>query len=176
MKKEIPKDFNEALFYQRVGEFVVSFQWLENQFRQIGWFTIDPEMINFPNDELREESNNALLNKVVTLHDEFIVRYQIDTRIGYHVDFPKLVAQFHELRKFRNNLLHSSYHELKAGGEVMGIMRANPKARDFDLIEASDIEAVMKDIAPYILQLNFYFTQLKHWYWATVRPKTQTTS
>jgi hypothetical protein len=28
--------------YQRIGEFVVCFQWLEDLIRQIGWLVIDP--------------------------------------------------------------------------------------------------------------------------------------
>ena len=28
--------------YQRIGEFVVSFQFIENQLRQIGWLLLDP--------------------------------------------------------------------------------------------------------------------------------------
>ena len=38
-----------------------------------------------------------------------------------------LTAEFHKLRKYRNSLLHSVLVELKAGGEVVGILRSNPK-------------------------------------------------
>lgn len=183
---KLPGAFDEDLFYRRVGEFVITFQWIEDKFRQIGWFMIDPEMVDDPNKELREENNNDLLNRVKILHDDFILRHQINVKDGYQLNFAEVVVKFHELRKFRNNLLHSAYHELKAGGEIKGMLRANPKIKrdpltknpihDFDLIDANDIEQVMKDIAPYAMHLNFYFIQLKHWYWTAVRQKNQTTS
>jgi len=85
---------------------------------------------------------------------------------------------------FRNNLLHSAYLELKAGGEVQAMMRSNPKIKkdpltkdviyDFDLITADDITIVMKKLALDVMHLNLYFTQLKHWYWAA-RDRDQTT-
>ena len=175
MEKQIG-DFNESLFYQRIGEFVVSFQWIEDQFRQMGWFMLDPEMTNFPNEELREETNHQLLNKVAVLHDDFIAKYQIDTTKGYQLDFKALVARFHDLRKYRNNLLHSAYQELKAGGEVMGMLRANLKSDDPTLIDASDVEGIMRGIGHDVMHLCLYFTQLKHWYWAAVRPRPQATS
>ncbi len=34
--------------YQRIGEFVVCFQFLENQFREIGWFILDPARQEWP--------------------------------------------------------------------------------------------------------------------------------
>nr|WP_057929649.1 hypothetical protein [Burkholderia ambifaria] len=34
---------NEQAVYQRIGEFTVSFQWIENKLREIGWFILDPE-------------------------------------------------------------------------------------------------------------------------------------
>jgi hypothetical protein len=111
MGKDLPPEFNETLFYQRMGEFVVSFQWIEDQFRQIGWRTIDPEMVKLPNEELRNESNNDLLNKILSLLNEFITKYKINITRGYQLDFAALVARF-------NNRFHSAYQELKAGGEL----------------------------------------------------------
>jgi hypothetical protein len=42
---------------------------------------------------------------------------------------------------------------------------------EFDLIDLDNIELVMKGIAGYVMLLSLYFTQLKHWYWAAVKPK-----
>jgi hypothetical protein len=72
--------------------------------------------------------------------------------------------------------LHSAYIELKAGGEVMAMMRSNPKSKkdpltkdaiyDSDLITPEDVSVVMRKFALDVMHLNFYFNQLKHWYWA----------
>jgi len=34
--------------YRSIGEFVVAFQWIEDLYRQIGWFILDPERKNWP--------------------------------------------------------------------------------------------------------------------------------
>ncbi len=34
---------NEQAVYQRIVEFAVSFQWIENKLREIGWFILDPD-------------------------------------------------------------------------------------------------------------------------------------
>jgi hypothetical protein len=34
--------------YRKLGEFVVSFQWLENRFREIGWLILDPHRKHWP--------------------------------------------------------------------------------------------------------------------------------
>ncbi len=31
---------HEDLIYQRIGKFTVSFQWVENKLREIGWFIL----------------------------------------------------------------------------------------------------------------------------------------
>jgi hypothetical protein len=54
--------------YQRIGEFVVTFQWLENKLREIGWLILDPARAEWPPKALREESNFALVNNVETLY------------------------------------------------------------------------------------------------------------
>ncbi|HEX3387038.1 MAG TPA: hypothetical protein VHS53_17680 [Mucilaginibacter sp.] len=117
MKDILTSSFDEALLYQKIGEFVVSFQWTEHLIRQIGWFCIDPDMRDHLNDELRTESNNELLNKVAMLHDDFIERHKIDATKGFRLKFNEAIQSFHQYRRFRNNLLHSAYMELKAGGE-----------------------------------------------------------
>lgn len=34
--------------YRSISQFVVTFQWIENKYREIGWFIIDPERKNWP--------------------------------------------------------------------------------------------------------------------------------
>jgi hypothetical protein len=64
------------------------------------------------------------------------------------------------------------------------MVRSNPKIKkdpltkdpihDLDLISATDIDEVMKRMAPDVMHLNLYFTQLKHWY-SPIRNRRQTT-
>ena len=54
---------DEARTSQRIGEFVVSFQSLENRIREIGWFILDPGRKEWPPKLLREETNAALFDK-----------------------------------------------------------------------------------------------------------------
>ena len=44
-------------------------------------------------------------------------------------DFTALVADCQMLRRCRNDLLHSAFVELRAGGDVVGILRSNPKIK-----------------------------------------------
>ena len=37
-----------------------------------------------------------------------------------------LGQEFHALRKYRNSLLHSAFVELKAGDDVVGLVRSHP--------------------------------------------------
>jgi hypothetical protein len=34
--------------YKSIGEFVVAFQWVENTYREIGWFILDPDRKIWP--------------------------------------------------------------------------------------------------------------------------------
>ncbi|HWJ29373.1 MAG TPA: hypothetical protein VNS32_22730 [Flavisolibacter sp.] len=67
------KQENIDLLYQRIGEFVVSFQWLEHLFRQIGWFIADPNREVWPPKILRSEKNDALLVKVKKMYHEAMI-------------------------------------------------------------------------------------------------------
>lgn len=161
--------FDEALFYQKIGEFVVTFQWIEQRIRQIGWFCTDPQSSEFSN--LRKESNYELLNNVVSLHEEFIKKNEIDTQDGYQLNFNEVISSFHKYRNFRNKLLHSAYTELKAGGEVQAILRSDikiNKSRKTDGIHSlntiEEIDKIMKEMARNTMHLNFYYIQLIHWY------------
>ena len=52
--------------YQRIGEFVVCFQWLENLIRQIGWL-LDPLRKTWPPGAFRTASTAILFSKVEKL-------------------------------------------------------------------------------------------------------------
>lgn len=55
---------HEELIYQRIGEFTVSFQWIENKLREIGWFILDPDRANWPPADLRNLTNEKLIDRV----------------------------------------------------------------------------------------------------------------
>lgn len=40
--------FSVETAYKAIGEFVVVFQWAESKYREIGWFILDPEQIEWP--------------------------------------------------------------------------------------------------------------------------------
>jgi hypothetical protein len=54
--------------YQRIGEFVVSFQSLEHRIREIGWLLVDPHRAEWPPTQLRNLTNNDLLRRVQELY------------------------------------------------------------------------------------------------------------
>ena len=118
--------------YQRIGEFVICYQWLENKFRQLGWLILDPVRTQWPPRLLRSESNKELIDKVEDIYLNLIDtldRLDVKDREDLKRDFTALVADCHLLRQYRNNLLHSAFFELKAGGDMVGILRSNPKVK-----------------------------------------------
>ncbi len=113
--------------YQALGEFVIVFQWVEHLYRQIGWFILDPEHKQWPPMQLRQESNHDLLNKVTALYVDLTQQYELPLGEQKSKEMIVLKDQFHELRRYRNRVVHSTYVELKAGGETLGYIRANPE-------------------------------------------------
>src|SRR5690348_1268705 len=108
----VPK-FDLDGIYRRIGEFVVSFQWLEDTFRQIGWFILDPSRAEWPPQQLRKDTSEDLANKVDALFSEAIGRCGLEDADSRRADFHDLVGRFHAIRKVRNRHLHSAYIELK---------------------------------------------------------------
>lgn len=158
--------------YQRIGEFTVSFQWMEHRFREIGWLINDPERKNYPPLILREESNKQLLDKVMNmfsgLMDNINTEYSLDMKRSFKI----LVKKAHEIREYRNILLHSAFFELKAGRGVIAIMRSNPKLKsneegeytfDSEILTEAAIQMQMKELAQLALEINSHYFQLIHW-------------
>jgi len=156
-----------------LGEFVIVFQWVENLYRQIGWFILDPARKQWPPKQLRTESNHALINKVTDMFVELTKTYAFPNGADKARDMQELRTHFHALRKYRNRLLHSTYIELKGGGEVHGYLRSNPEVGvdsetgelifDQEDFSAEVINAKMREYAEYMLRLNFLHVQLVHW-------------
>lgn len=162
----------EARIYQRIGEFVVTFQWLENKLREIGWFILDPDRKVWPPTELRKLRTEKLIDKVHSLFHEAIPKCKLDDHLekDYRDSFTLCRDTLHELRQDRNRILHSAFIELKAGGEVQGILRSNPQLmlndatgeQDFDqeFLRPESFDIEMKRMAEAALFLNRAYSQL----------------
>lgn len=120
---------HEGLVCQRIGEFVVSFQWLENKLREIGWFILDPDRKEWPPKGLRALTNEKLVDAAHELFLMALPRCSLPVPIeeDFRKSFAASVQELHQLRRDRNRILHSAFIELKAGGEVVGLLRSNPR-------------------------------------------------
>lgn len=160
--------------YQSIGEFVVTFQWVENKYREIGWFILDPSRNNWPPTELRKETNAELINKVTKMFLELTNKYKFPNGAERAEDFRGLGTIFHDLRQFRNRLVHSTYLMLEAGGEVQGMVRSNPKTRvddetgeiifDQEFFSERVVDEKLKEVGDAVLRLSGYYIQLIHWH------------
>lgn len=167
---------NEDLVYQRIGEFAVSFQWLENKLREIGWFVLDPERSKWPPAGLRNLTNEKLVDKVHQLFVEALptCKLQHSLESEFKESFASAAKALHQVRRDRNRILHSAFIELKAGGEVQGLLRSNPKIQvdeetgevlfDRELLTADSFSKEMKKMADVAVLLNRAYIQLIHRY------------
>jgi hypothetical protein len=159
--------------YKSLGEFVVLFQWVESQYREIGWLILDPDRRHWPPTQLRTETNQVLVDKVTDLFVEVTNTYSFENGPEKARDMEQLRTHFHELRKYRNRILHSAYVELKAGGELRGYIRSSPRVGvdpetgelifDFEQFTADLMNAKMQENAPYMFRLGQIYVQLIHW-------------
>jgi hypothetical protein len=159
--------------YQRIGEFVVSFQWLENRLREIGWLILDPNRTDWPPKKLRKELNENLINKVEVMYVETLDRLDVEQAEERKKDFQAIVQECHTMREYRNTLLHSAFIELKGGEEVTDILRSNPKLKTdprtgeplFDQEMLSDQHFIekMTQLGHLTFRANLHYIQLIHW-------------
>lgn len=120
---------NQEGIYQRIGEFAVSFQWIENKLREIGWFILDPERAEWPPKDLRNLTNNDLINKVHSLFVSALpkCKLQPDLENELRCSFDSVTRDLHQIRKDRNRILHSAFIEIESGGDVQAVIRINPR-------------------------------------------------
>lgn len=166
----------EARIYQRIGEFAVSFQWVENKLREIGWFILDPDRREWPPRGLRNLTNEKLIDTVHRLFNEALPKCElpIELETDFRNSFSSTANTLHQLRRDRNRILHSAFVELKAGGEVQGLLRSNPKIEvdeetgqtlfDQEMLSPESFSSEMKAIAESALFLNRAYLQLIHRY------------
>ncbi|HEX7964209.1 MAG TPA: hypothetical protein VF651_00715 [Gammaproteobacteria bacterium] len=134
--------------YQRIGEFVVSFQWIENKLREIGWFILDPARKNWPPQSLRNLTSADLYEQVEGLFLEALPKCKLSAELekDFRSRFLQSRHQFASLRRARNKILHSAFIELKAGREVQGILRIDPKGeRDAETGEILFSDEMLSD-------------------------------
>lgn len=163
---------DEALIYQRIGEFVVSFQWLENKLREIGWFILDPNHKCWPPRELRKLTNEKLIDKVHRLFLEALPKCKLEKEQenDFRTSFLECVAVLHQLRDDRNRILHSAFIELKAGGEVVGLMRSDSRIKkdegtgcnycDQEILKPKTFDNRMREMEEAAIFLNQAYLQL----------------
>lgn len=166
----------EDLIYQRIGEFIVTFQWIENKLREIGWFILDPARSNWPPVDLRNLTNEKLIDRVHELFVQALPKCQLPKAL--ETDFKELFESssslMHQLRRDRNRILHSAFIELKAGGETQEILRSNPKIQineesgevlfDQEILTTESFAKEMTMMAEVALLLNRAYLQLIHRY------------
>jgi hypothetical protein len=80
----------------------------------------------------------------------------------------------HQLRSYRNQVLHSAFVELKAVGGVVGYLRTDakrgvdPDTGEFisklEDISAESVLAVLATFGDACFQLNMMYVQAIHWY------------
>ena len=160
--------------YKALGEFVIVFQWVENVYRQMGWFIINPERTEWPPMELRKETNYALINKVTKMFIDLTTRYSLPGGAEKAKEMQELRDTFHELRKYRNCLLHSAFVELKAGDDIHGYLRSNPDVGvdpesgeliyDQEEFTADLIYSKLREYGDSMFRLNVNYVQILHWY------------
>src|SRR5512141_1309959 len=99
--------------HQAIGEFVVFFQSVEDLYRQIGWFLVDPEKTVWPPHQFRKESNGELVEKVTDLFLELVRLHNFPNGAESAAEAEQARTAFHALRKSRNRIVHSAYQEVK---------------------------------------------------------------
>lgn len=162
----------EARIYQRIGEFAVSFQWIENKLREIGWFILDPDRKEWPPRGLINLTNEKLIETVHQLFKEALPKCELRAELetDFRDSFAATANTLHQLRRDRNRILHSAFIELKAGGEVQGLLRSNPKNQvdeetgqtlfDHEILSLESFSKEMKAIADSAIFLNRAYLQL----------------
>lgn len=167
---------HEEHVYQRIGEFAVTFQWLENKLREIGWFILDPERSRWPPAGLRNLTNEKLVERIHALFLQALPKCRLphDLEADLRDSFASSVKALHQLRRDRNRILHSAFIELKAGGEFHGILRSNPKLEideetgevmfNQEPLTSDSFSREMKMMAKVAVVLNRAYIQLIHRY------------
>lgn len=166
-------NYNPDIIYKYIGEFVMSFQWLEHRLREIGWLIIDPTRSEWLPRGLREETNYELVNKVTKLYMDLIDTLKVENAEELKSDFRSISEDCHRIRQKRNRLLHSAFIELSTNNISYGIVRNDPRLEtdpvtgeilfDIELLTEASFEASLKEIGELAVRTNRHYIQLIHW-------------
>jgi len=162
-----------AALYQSIGRFVIAFQQLENTYREIGWYVLDPERKNWPPMELRRETNSELIDKVTELLEGLIRAGTFANGESWLPKIRYLRENFHELRKYRNKLLHSGFIPIATKDEVFAFYTADAKltidpdtgqmTNGLGQVTAKQVDDKIVEYGQPIIQLYFLKAQVIHW-------------
>lgn len=94
----LSRDIEDA--YHAIGEFIVFFQSVEDLYRQIGWFILDPEKTAWPPREFRSESNSQLVDKVTDLFVGLTEKYEFPNGPQKANDARNIRIIFHHCESF----------------------------------------------------------------------------
>lgn len=167
---------HEDRIYQRIGEFAVSFQWIENKLREIGWYILDPQRKEWPPSGLRNLFNEKLIDRVHQLFLDALPKCQLPSQLeaDFRDSFASTANTLHELRRYRNRILHSAFIELKVGGELQGLLWSDSKIQvdeetgetlfDQEVLTPESFAKEMKMMAGAAVFLNRAHLQLIHRY------------
>ena len=118
--------------------------------------------------------NAALFSKVEKLLLKALPKCDLGPELeeDFRTSFVESAARFHNLRRARNRILHSAFIELKAGGEVQGLLRSNSQISvdpetgealfDQDFLSENSFQNEFREMAELIMFFNRCYTQLIH--------------
>ena len=155
-------------FYSFVGQYVISFQWLDGQIDQMFLLARGHDEWNETHHWLAGLRNVDKINAFRDLvqADEPFDRIQID---GWYEHFEQVVDRLHTERKRRNGILHSQFlFDFLAIGQP--IMRSDVHRRGHDVdftqedLSQARCDEIMGELAKLAVDLNFVCVQLRHVY------------
>jgi hypothetical protein len=161
---------NTDKIYQRIGELVVGFQFLEDLYRQIGWFLLDPRRAVWPPTGLRTERTEQLVKEVSALYEAALPTLQFEHETEVRASFREIAARFHLLRRLRNRVLHSAYVEIKSGGELVALLRSDIRGvgdektlkvlPDQEVLSDTSFDNLMNELGAIAVELQVHYKQL----------------
>jgi hypothetical protein len=157
--------------YQRIGEVVVGFQWVENQLEQIIWALRDPHWKGDPRIHTADVWFKTLVDDAEREMAAFIARVKPEDPGGWGTRFPQLLNRCRELAKRRNRIVHATFVEIKVGDDLAGILLSdmrrdkatNQITLDQETLSDDSFRELMEEIAAVAVELGFTHTQLIHW-------------
>jgi len=163
--------------YQHIGEFVVSFQWLEFKSREIGLYIIDHEKLNFgERQELINLTNEKLIEEVKKLFLDNIKYCFLpkDFEKTFVDRFTDCCSRLHKMRQIRNSILHSAYLEIDSHGTSLGMLKKDNKKllkKGFDAsiepLTSKSFNKYLFEMAEIGISLNLCLSQLRMRYKCT---------